>query len=984
MNQFSADFSSSPAQTPPRRRDLFFNEPNISSTTPLVPPPSTVFGSSRFGSGKSNTLFGKQTPSTASKSTRHAPPPQRNARPSPRSNDFHSSYATSRGSESTERDGFEEDEPIPVQSLMKFSTNSARQSKSRSVFKRSTNSHSTLPNKGQPAVISGLARDLGSRAKAAPLEDDDALLLDTELFLQQLHNEKEQNMDEDGMRSLIDVQVKDLLNLWRNNADSTGHDTTDIGPPASAAAFDKANYLASLILNLHHPGESSIPGVILTWLNNHHVSYDPLLRSVASAQPNPTAHDLFWDAVLALVLRGRLQDAMRLLADADFQYAATAMDDGEQDPGFHGAQLQTIQSVIFRARQVINSCPGMTGDWETTSEEWNNYRGNIEAELENLGHLASGGDDDDDFEAENFGVNKPRRELLRKSQRSRNLPWSIYQGVRVLYSILSGGADETIAQSQDWLEAACALTIWWDGASDSSIQKWRLDVSQAPEDAPLASYLSRLRDAFLCVTDPEGKNTFPINSLSPVEVALGCALQGNVSGFLTVTRVLSQCVAAAIAEIASTAGWIGSGSNAGFDLDDLMVLSYGGVKPDLTKDDVLTQYAAALFGLSSLATENPSGVIEVEGWEVSLSILSRLDDEQLTRDSVHELLDQLPVSDQARTEKIINLCTDLRFMDEARAMSDKLGDHLAHNTTQYGLALLCYAKSHNAVRIQQLTEMLISYCLVQSCPYPEENELDEALRGLVETPKSAFAAIIDADPEAASILQFYVVGYACVRRIFVLRDQEHSTQRNKTSRPNLRARKRVAAKAIVAAVNSAADSIYGGLYDAERQTAIQADALLPLLGEATALLAKDHDNRSFTNEQMYALLAAIEDLETVNARVREATDACLSASIGEYRGSQPPSPRAMLKKSMSSGKDSNFSFSLMGSEMMGSGTSGGGRSDGSAVLVDGKGEGVRQMQRGWDWREAFRGVPVEEVGRVVLTTLRKGIAKELAMGELEL
>lgn len=990
MNHFSADYSSSPAQTPPRRNKLFLNEPNIASTTPLNPSPRSVFGSSRFGSGKSSNLVGRQTPSTSSKTLHDAPPSQRsNPRSTSRYSRFQNSVASSQYSQYENEDGLEDadEDAVPVQSLMKFSTNSLRQSKQRS-FRRSTTSQSALPNKGQPNVVPGLARELGSRAKFASLEDDEELLLNTELFLQQLHNEKEQTMDEDSMRYQIEAQVKDLLNLWRGHSNLGSYITTDIGPPASAPPFDKAYYLATLLLTLHHPGAASIPSLLLRWLNAHHVSYDVLLTAVASTQPNPTANDLFWDAVLALVLRGRLHDAMRLLADADFQYAVSAMDDGEDEPGFHGAQLQTIQSVIFRARQVINSCPGAKNDWDTMSDEWGIYRANVEAELQNLGHLASGEEEgDDEFEAENFGVKKPKRDLLRKSQRSRNLPWSVYQGVRVLYSILLGGAEEIIAQSQDWLESSFALTIWWDGASDSSVQKWRLDVSQAPEGVSSASYVTRLRDAFLCVTDPDGKNIFPINSLSPVEVALACVLQDHIGGFLTVARLISQCVAAAIAEVASTAGWIGKGANSGLDLDDLMVLSYGGVKPDVTKDDVLMSYAAALFGVPSLTTKNNNGFMEVEGWELSLSVLSRLDDEDLMRDSVHELLDRLDVGEQARTEKIINLCTDLRFMDEAREMSDKLGDYLSHNTSQYGLALLCYAKSHNRARIGQLTEMLVSYCLVQSRAYPVEDEIDDALRGLVETPTTAFADIIDADPEAASLLQFYVVGYACVRRLFVLRDEEIlASKRSRSVRPNPRARKRVAAKALVAAINSAADSIYGGLYDAQRETAISVDALLPLLGEATAFLAPPHSHgseaRAFSKDQMYAILAAIEDLETVNSRVREATEACLVASVGEHRGNEPPSPRAMLKKSMSSGTNSNFSFSLMGSEMIGSASSTGARSDGSAVLVGGKSK-ADQVQRAWDWREGFKGVPVDQMGTKVLRRLREAIARELAMSELE-
>ena len=87
----------------------------------------------------------------------------------------------------------------------------------------------------------------------------------------------------------------------------------------------------------------------------------------------------------------------------------------------------------------------------------------------------------------------------------------------------------------------------------------------------------------------------------------------------------------------------------------------------------------------------------------------------------------------------------------------------------------------------------------------------------------------------------------------------------------------------------------------------------------------------------------------------------------------------MLKKSMSSRTNSNFSFSMMGSEMLArSGESMGGRSDGSAFLV---GSGNNGPKRGWDWREQFKGREV--TGKTVLRHLREGIAKELSMAELE-
>ena len=309
-------------------------------------------------------------------------------------------------------------------------------------------------------------------------------------------------------------------------------------------------------------------------------------------------------------------------------------------------------------------------------------------------------------------------------------------------------------------------------------------------------------------------------------------------------------------------------------------------------------------------------------------------------------------------------------------MSERFADHLVGNTTKYGMALLCYAKSRASHKIQQLTDLLISYCLVQSAAYPSASEMDPILQALVDSPRMAFSDIVENDPEAAAELQFYTVGYACIRKFYTLRDEGLAGSRA-SHRPL--ARRRAATKALGAAINSAADSIYGGLYDPQRQSAIQVDGLLTLLGEATALLSMHSDKRTFTSDQLYGILAAVEDLETVSFRVYDATEGCLEASLRNFNGSQPPSPHAMLKKSMSSGTNSNFSFSMMGSEMLAnSKESIGQKSMGSAVFVGGA---PSDVERGWDWRTRFK--DGETTGKDVLAYLRQGIARELSLTELE-
>ncbi|OCT49546.1 nuclear pore complex subunit Nup85 [Cladophialophora carrionii] len=1063
MNRFTADYSSSVNSTPgkqqPSRGFLSSNPPQLASTTPVAPPPSQIFGSSAFGTGVSKLQFTKPT-ETSPRSIPGSRLPPKTKNGTPNTARVRQGYVTGKAVENEEdgdqvmeedahdggsnpnspRRGFHSINQRNNASLMNFSTAStrdARVSAPRKSFRSSTRL-SALPHKGDDTVVSNLARDMGARAQQASLTEPDELILETEQILRSLDEQSQYLKDSTKALDIISEYAYDLIKEWQRfvQPDRPSLDSNDIGPQPTAPAFAKANYLASLMLVLRHPPPSTddtvtpTPQVLLDWLDQYHVSYDQMYKAVASARPNCTSHELFWDAVLSLTLRGKLQQVMQLFADADFKYAASAADDGHDSDGYKGAQLQTVQGVIYRARQLLNSCPAIQfGDWNVAGPDWDVFRSSVEAALENLTDEATAQDDEDSFEAENFGLRKPETRLLgRLGQKSSNtLPWTIFQNLKILYNILLGSAEEISAQSQDWLEATTSLTIWWDGTADSTaVAQWSFDVSRANnpavQDDDFNPYLGRLRDSFLCVTAPDDKNSFQINGMSPVEVGLGCILQGSSPGALTVLRTLSQCIAASVAEIGSKAGWLEDDTTsrpAGLNEEDLMVLSYGASKAGVSKDDLLVSYAEKLFEKDTLHLPDGSGV---EGWEVSISLVTRLDDREIMRTTVSNFLDHLEVTTQDRAEKLTNLCSDLGLQDEARKVSDRFGDYLVNNTEEYGTALLCYARSHAREKIRQLVDVLVSYSLVQSRAYPPGNELDDALRSLVSNPKTALVDIAEVDPEAAEMLQFYLVGYACIRRFFTLRDQDVgaglSTQPSLNSRPL--ARKRAAAKALIAAINSAADSIYGGLYDPDRTSAIQVDGLLSLLGEATALLtASSHsgdashgDNRGharaksriiFTIPQIYDLLSAIEDLSTVSARVFAATEECLAAGLREYAGSRPPSPRAVLKKSMSSGSGSGsgFSYSVLGSEMLARSMTT--DASGSAVMVKGHSGGgkaktqARGMEdapaRGWDWREKFvqhsehgpgGGDAATAVsGRDILMLLRMSLAEELAWAELE-
>ncbi|KAL6241546.1 hypothetical protein RBB50_011569 [Rhinocladiella similis] len=1043
MNRFTADYSSSinstPGKEPQRPRANLFasNTPQLASTTPIAPPPSQIFGSSSFGTGVSKLQFSKPSESSpplrSPQFSSYEEPRTKNGTPAKRTARlYQTSFGMSKATEYTEQDdaeysdegmeetgiedgtsqfgfsrGFESVNEPSAASLMKFSTMSGNNRESRmSQHRRPLRASriSALPNKGNENIVISLAQNMATRAQPAALAEPDEVILQTEQLLRQLDEQTQYLVDSNKALQAVSERVLELISLWHRfvEIDRPALDSSEIGPQPSAPAFTKANYLASLLLALRHPPPSPngspapMPQLLLEWLDEYHVSYDSLYNSVSSARPSCVSHDLFWDAVQSLVLRGRLSMVMQLFADADFRYAASATDEGTDEIGYKGAQLQAVQSAIYRARVLLNSCPVVQlEDWNVAGPDWDLFRSQVEAELENLTDQASAHEeleDDESFEAENFGLRRPGKTLLAKlGQKSKStLPWTIYQNLKIIYNIMLGSAEEIVAQSQDWLEAATSLTVWWDGTADASVAQWSFDVSRANnlEGANFSEadlYLARLRDSFLSVTDPKDKNAFQINAMSPVEVGLATVLQGNTQDALLVLRVLSQCVTASVAEIGSKAGWLDADSSAsrpvGLNDEDLMVLSYGVEKPALSTDDILRGYADQLFEKGILRL--PDGTA-IEGWEVAISVVTRLDDREAMRIAVGGFLDQLQVVSQDRAEKLTNLCSDLGLQEEARKVSDRFGDHLVNNTTEYGTALLCYSRSHASHKIRQLIDLLISYSLVQSRAYPPENEMDDGLHSLVGNPKSALSDIAEADPEAAEMLQFYLVGYACLRRFYTLRDQDALQIKSSSLKPL--ARRRAAAKTLVAAVNSAADSIYGGLYDPERQSAIQVDGLLTLLGEATALLADSNPSGKpvLTATQIYSILAAIEDLSTVSTRVYDATEECLQAALRNYHGSQPPSPHAMLKKSMSSGTNSAFSFSMMGSEMLAksdvTSTGTGGKSVGSSgVLVPGQNNDT--PPRGWDWRVRFKNKDV--TGDEVVRTLRIGLAEELSLVELD-
>lgn len=157
-------------------------------------------------------------------------------------------------------------------------------------------------------------------------------------------------------------------------------------------------------------------------------------------------------------------------------------------------------------------------------------------------------------------------------------------------------------------------------------------------------------------------------------------------------------------------------------------------------------------------------------------------------------------------------------------------------------------------------------------------------------------------------------------------------------------------------------------------------------------------NRFFTTEQLRTILAAIEDLQTVTARVYDQCEECLQSALMQHRShndggpsvagtspndSRSHSPTNLLRKSVSSMSGSFSGFSLVGSELLESQnrSRGGGVMD-SGVLVPRPGSsGVANanVKRGWDWREMVRR---DVKGEEILRVLRLKLARGLSFGAL--
>jgi hypothetical protein len=253
--------------------------------------------------------------------------------------------------------------------------------------------------------------------------------------------------------------------------------------------------------------------------------------------------------------------------------------------------------------------------------------------------------------------------------------------------------------------------------------------------------------------------------------------------------------------------------------------------------------------------------------------------------------------------------------------------------------------------------------------------MDERLLSFVKSPTDTLADLATIDLIAAEKLGAWLSGYATLREFYDLRDEDINLKDGETSEKRPLTRKRQAAKALLAVIASSSDCIRGGLFDYTAEVVVPVDCLLVLVGEALPLL--NQTTRVLTLPQIYALLKAIEDLQTIGPRIYASCEAVFHTALENIHGNDVPSPRTRLRKE-TSGMTGSSAFSMVGSSMLNSkgslATTG---SEGSGVLVS-----TGQVKRGWDWRQGLRrNTSGEDVLRVARLALSKEVARAWADGE---
>lgn len=858
-------------------------------------------------------------------------------------------------------------------------------------------SRDSMPVKAKTSVYGKIAKELCSQMGVPELEETDDIILTTENIIARMYAEAGESMNyNQGLKDAVRDVARDLTGIWgeynqriqRSNSDEY---TTSIGPGPRAPNFSKANFVASLALQLHHPQiderafnhkPKHLPETLLEWLDDYHVPYPSQFEEVQLHRPSPANHRLFWDTIFNGLLRGKVVAVVNILKGAGWKHARVDLENSRakiptSQIGYTGQALINVERVVNAASQVLAQCPAAKGDWDTRGSDWTLFRLRVSQAVEDLKSFAEGRNRDRDDPVD-FGSSAFKRSSMASQpdtysniakKAGSQVPWDLYQRVLGLYGLMMGDAEAIMTNASDWCEATIGLLVWWDeGREEKRVALGRSSFSASSRDSDAVAYSRKLRKSFETATS--GETDFQVNTLNQVEVALASLFEDDSEAVVGFLRGWSLPVSSAVAEVALAGGWLPRVepqnliAMGGFDEEDMDVLGLNASpsKSDSIKDQTLITYAGSLAHRGTLQSTGAFGMphITSEGWEISIAILGRLESEARSQEMVGKFLDDLKLDSSRTVDKLWTLLNEIEMPRHAESTAKKYASSLTDDLHNYGEVMWYYALSHESTDVKDVLNHLISLSLIKSTAFPPADEMDDHLHRLISSPKAALSELAQMDTEAAELLHQSLSGYATLRKFYDLRDEEVLQGNGKNSQ----ARKSEAARALLAVIASSDDNIRGGLYDEERGAVVGHEVLLALLGEAMVFV--NQPNSVITVGQIDVLLKAIEDLQAVGPRVYTECTNFLEVVIASGQGLKGSTPKDMLRKSTSNISGTS-SFSMVGSSMLASQLKQ--SISNSGVLVNGP------IKRGWDWR---RGVTSGTSGDDVLRILRLGLAKDLA------
>ncbi|KAI5861289.1 hypothetical protein GGS23DRAFT_161531 [Durotheca rogersii] len=830
-----------------------------------------------------------------------------------------------------------------------------------------------------------LAKDLYSQLQFAAVSEPDSVVLQTEELINQLYDDgvgpedDEERLDD----TLAQTCIRLVNEIWGPHVEdlpkSYGEHTAKVGPSSLAPDFEKAFFLAVLVLRIHHTPSVrdefgaakylALPGILFEWQQHEHNFDQDQADAILAYRPSPAAHSLFWQAVFSALVRGNIAGAMQLLRNAGWESVKKTP---RGEPLYSGQVLANIKRAVEDLCLVMEICPAVDDDsWDIRSSDWTLFRLKVKAAKEGLISFSEGKErtriSSKRFTESDFADSVDGRQSLTGLARraESRIPWDVYENLQSLYSILIGEPDSILAAAQDWCEATIGLFGWWDdghnkrslGASHSR----SLPLPGPPTEDE--DFSGRLALSLQTATETD----FHFNSADPVEVGLACAFEGNIEGVIGFLRSWSLPVASAVAEIASLGRWLPAREQNlinmdDFDMEELEVLGMSqntnAEDKDGIKDAILIHYARGLKDRKHISGTGLHGKVSRDGWELAIQVVGRMDSpersEQMVQELLQSVLDTIDEYSRDTVDKIWRLLNELGMINFAEDTAEAFGDVLAKETFRFGEALWYYSLAHRPGKVRDVLNTLMSISLVESTTYPPESELDETLKQLLKERTATLEQYAKQDLEAAELLGKMLSGYATLRKFYELRDGD-----GKTNQKSL-VRRQQAAATLAAVIASADDNIRGGLYDDTRDAVVSEDFLLALLGEASVFVGQSPS--VITLDQIDTLLKAIEDIQAVGSRVYEASDEFFKLVLASGHG-KGSTPADLLKQSTSS---LGGSFVMTGSSMMASQLH-------QSVVRSGVIKGP--VKRAWDWRA---GVYASSSSADVLKRVRLGLTRDLA------